>query len=74
MDNENKARMGGAPLSSPSNPYSQGELFDNLPSLQAEVDAAYADARNFLDGYGASAPVTDDAAAGRPINPPSFPD
>ncbi len=70
---DNKARMDGSPVSDPNNPFGQGELFEDQPSIQGDVDAVYADAIENFDGYGAAAPVTDDAAAGRPLNPPSFP-
>lgn len=71
MNKETKARLGGAPLSVPSNPFSNGEEFEDGPNIQGEVDAVEAEARSNLDGYGASAPVTSDAAAGRPLNPPT---
>lgn len=68
MSEETKAFLGGSPVSSASNPFSDGEEFGNMPSLQADVDAAYASASGILDAYGSS-PVVSDAAAQRPNAP-----
>lgn len=67
---------GGSPVSSSSNPFSRGvgnqagAGDDILPSL--DVEGRERSVMMDLDDYGASAPVTSDAAAERPLNPPSI--
>jgi hypothetical protein len=63
---------GGSPVSETSNPYSGGDaeqrrILDPLPSDE-HTDAVL---REVSDLWGAAPPTTDDAAAARPLNPPT---
>lgn len=67
--------MGGSPVSSSNNIFENagvgaqaGADSDILPTL--DVDGKISAAMSDLDAYGSS-PVTSDAAAQRPLNPPT---
>jgi hypothetical protein len=63
--------LDGSPVSSPANPFNDVagiDPADILPSFDEKAVESMAMAN--LDAYGSS-PVTSDAAAGRPLNPPT---
>jgi len=62
----------GSPVSKPGNPFNAGAgqgPEDILPDI--DIEGTERLAMSNLDAYG-STPVTDDAASGRPANPPTI--
>jgi hypothetical protein len=70
--------LDGSPISNPSNPYNQGEVFggrdsnDALSGFANDPAPLENERADFSVDMWGSQPVTDDTAAGRPVKPHSL--